>query len=426
MIEMTTDALYPRLPGDISPIFHAIAIPLFVLILVPSLLAISVVLLLALLLQLARSLLERIPGCARIGRAISAAFHARVARLVGGVLKDPRDEPILATAIVTGSTVYVLFVVQLIVKEIHWPLVIAFYAFLYGPSLRAFVWSFSSMHQEGHRPGGIFRSPSRLEKWTGNSLLYMFFAIPMGLVPHAAAHLQQHHRENTGPLDVYASARYNHANAWHFVVYMVRDVMYQQLLVSPYLYFKRKRRPIQSRSMIVSNLIYLGIFAAVALYSVPIALLYIAVPWLAGNILMGVIHWTQHAFYGGQPEPKDFMYNTVTLLEQPVNVLNEGYHVCHHHWQNVHWSESPALFERIRPDMKQAQCMVFRDLSVLGLFFPLMLRRFDFLAHKLEWWEPISHEAKVELIKRRVAPAPMHEHERSRLSIQPVQQSVPG
>jgi fatty acid desaturase len=416
----TTDTLYPVRPGNIHPLFHFFAIPLFAVLLVFNTAAIGVILAMALTLQLGRRILQAIPGYSALGGVITDTYHAQVQRLANRVLKDPRDEPILAAAITLGLTAIPIFIAQLVIVEISWPLVLGFYACVYGPNIRAFVRSFSSMHQEGHKVGGLFKRASLLEKWTGNSFLYMFFALPMGLTPHAAAHLQQHHRENAGPLDVYATARYDHANAWHFIVYMVREVMYQQLLVSPYLYFRSKRKPAQMRSMIVGNLLHLALFALLALYSLPIAVLYMLVPWCASNFLMGVIHWSQHAFYGGQQDPKDFMYNTVTLLEKPVNTLNEGYHVCHHHWENVHWSESPALFERIKPEMKAAQSLVFRDLSVLDLFLMLMLRRFDALADKLDWWEPLSQAEKVALLKRRCAAAPIAEHE------QAYQQSAAG
>lgn len=78
----------------------------------------------------------------------------------------------------------------------------------------------------------------------------------------------------------------------------------------------------------------------------------------------------------------------------------------------MHWSESPQLFERIKPEMRAAQSMVFRDLSVMDLFLLLMLRRFEVLADKLEWWEPLSQAEKVALLRQRVRPAPIHEHER--------------
>ncbi len=407
----TTESLYPPLPGNVSPVFHFIAVPLFAVLLAFNSVAITVILSLALVLQLGRWLLAQIPGVATLGAGIAMRYHRLIQRLADKLLKDPRDEPILAAAITLGLTAVPVFIAQLLLKELSWGLVVAFYSFVYGPNIRAFVRSFSSMHQEGHKAGGIFKGASMFDKWTGNSFLYMFFALPMGLIPHATAHLQQHHRENAGPLDVYASARYDHASVWHFMVYMVREVMYQQFLISPYLYFKSKHKRSQMRSMLLGNLIHLALFVLLALYSLPIAVFYMLLPWCASNFLMGVIHWSQHAFYGGQQNPKDWMYNTVTLLEKPVNTLNEGYHVCHHHWENVHWSESPALFERLKPQMQAAQSMVFRDLSVLDLFVMLMLRRFDALADKLEWWEPLSQAEKVALLKRRVAPAPLAQHE---------------
>ncbi|PTU73145.1 fatty acid desaturase [Pseudomonas mangrovi] len=405
-------SLYPKRPANVGPLFHAIAIPLFALLLPFNALAIGAILTLATLLQLGRRLLCAIPGVSAGGAAIRDGYHALIQPLANRVMKDPRDEPILAAAITLACTAYALLIAQLIIGELSWPLLIGFYAFVFGPNIRAFVRSFSAMHQEGHGRGGTLKGGSLCDRLTGNTFLYIFFAVPMGLVPHATAHLQQHHRENAGPLDIYATARYDHANAWHFVVYLVREVMYQQLMVSPYLYFRSRGKSVQARSMLTGNLIYFGLFALLAWYSLELAVAYMLVPWCAANFLMGVIHWSQHAFYGGQQDPKDYMYNTVTLLEKPVNMLNEGYHVCHHHWANVHWSESAELFEKIKPEMAAAGSMVFRDLGVLDLFLLLMLRRFDRLADKLEWWQPLSHAEKVELIRQRCRPAPIAEQER--------------
>lgn len=86
---------------------------------------------------------------------------------------------------------------------------------------------------------------------------------------------------------------------------MVREVMYQQFMVSPWLYFKSKRKRSQARAMVMGNLVHGGLFVALAFYSLPIAVFYMLVPWCASNFLMGVIHWSQHAFYGGQEDPRD-------------------------------------------------------------------------------------------------------------------------
>jgi fatty acid desaturase len=408
----TAESLYPARPGNISPLLHRIAVPLFAVLMVFSALGAAIVLSLSMALHVGRRLLECIPGVSAGASAIAAAYHRQIQKLANRVLKDPRDEPILAAAITLGWTAYPVLALQLYIGEPSILLALLFYACVFGPKIRGYTRSFSAMHQEGHRVGGMFKRPSVLEKWTGNSFLYMYFALPMGLTPHAAAHLQQHHRENAGPLDVYATARYDHASLRDFMVYMVKEVMYQQFMISPYLYFREKRKPAQMRSMIFGNVLHIGLFALLAWYSLPIAVMYMLIPWMASNVLMGVIHWSQHAFYGEQGDPKDFMANTITLLETPVNMLNEGYHVCHHHWENVHWSESPALYERIKPQMKAAGSIVFRDYGVLDLFVNLMLHRFDAMAKKLEWWEPISHEEKVALLKRRAAAAPIAEHER--------------
>jgi hypothetical protein len=407
----TIEHLYPPRPGNIGPILHALAVPVFALLMLFNLAAAAVVLSWSMLLHAGRRALEAVPGVKPGASAVASAYHRQIQRLANRVLKDPRDETILAAAITLGWTAYPVLAWQLALGEASVALALLFYACVYGPKIRGFARPFSAMHQEGHRVGGMFKRNSTLEKWTGNSFLYMYFALPMGLTPHSAAHLQQHHRENAGPLDVYATARYDHASLFDFVRYLVTEVMYQQFLISPYLYFRDKRKSAQMRSMIFGNALHIGLFALMAWYDLEIAILFMLIPWGASNVLMGVIHWTQHAFYGEQHDPKNYMANTVTLLETPVNMLNEGYHVCHHHWENVHWSENHALFERIKPQMHAAGSIVFRDYGVLDLFVRLMLRRFDAMAEKLEWWEPLSHEQKVALLKRRAAPAPIAEHE---------------
>ncbi|PGP55347.1 fatty acid desaturase, partial [Bacillus cereus] len=97
------------------------------------------------------------------------------------------------------------------------------------------------------------------------------------------------------------------------------------------------------------------------------------------------------------------------------------------HWSVGHWSESPALFERLKPELAAAGSMVFRDLSVFELFVLLMLRRFDVLADKLDWWEPLDHEEKVRLLQYRVQPAPIaaHEHAPQRRPAAPRQAHEP-
>lgn len=391
-------------PGNINPILHFALWPVRVAIVIWSTVSMIGIFALASVLHALRMLLGAVPGVRLAGGWLVDRYHAMLMPLARRVMVDPRNEPILAAVISLAITALPIFAAQLVLYEINYFLVLAFYAFVFGPNVRAYVRSFSALHQEGHRNGLKGRSP--YEKACGSSFFYAFLCVVSGLIPHAVGHTQQHHRENGNRIDAFASHRYDHANLWHFLRYMERDVVYQQFMVTPYLYFMSKGRHTQAGIMIKGNLVYLAVLLPVAIYSWEIALWYMLVPWGASNFLSGVIHWTQHAFYGGRRDYDNFMTNTITLKESPVNFLNEGYHLCHHHSPGRHWSESPALFEELREDLKKADAIVFRDLGVTDFFLLMtVFRAFGVLARKYESWEPMSHEVKIAHLKLRAKPA---------------------
>ncbi|RFA29217.1 hypothetical protein CAI21_10645 [Alkalilimnicola ehrlichii] len=359
---------------------------------------------LAAVLHAVRLLLGAVPGVRPLSRWLLEHYHGMITPLARRVMVDPRNAPILAAVISLAATALPIFIAQLVLYEINWWLVLAFYAVVFGPNVRAYVRSFSALHQEGHHNGLKGRSP--YEQACGSSFFYAFLCVVSGLIPHAVGHTQQHHRENGTRIDAFASHRYDHANLWHFFRYMTRDVIYQQFMVTPYLYFKSKGKHTQAAIMIKGNIVYFAVLLPVAIYSWEIALWYMLVPWGASNFLSGVIHWVQHAFYGGRRDYDNFLTHTITLKEAPVNFLNEGYHLCHHHSPGLHWTESPELFERLRDDLKAADSMVFRDLGVTNFFLLLtVFRAFGVLARKYEPWEPMTHEEKIAHIKLRAKPA---------------------
>ncbi len=407
---LTQPATEPETPAGISPALHYALWPLRVAVVLFSSLSIAIIFPFAMLLHVLRRGLELLPGV-RAGEDLAIRwYHRQVDRLGRRVLVDPRDEPILAAVLSLSLTAVPVFIAQLVLYKLNHltlniALLFAFYAFIFGPKLRAFARSFSALHQEGHRNGLKGKSP--YQDLAGTSFFYAWLCVWTGLIPHAVGHVQNHHRENTGPLDNFGSARYNHANLWHFFCYMVRDVVYQQFMVTPYLYFKQHGRRKQAGIMIKGNIVYLLCLLPVLAYSPAIAFWYMLVPWGASNFISGLIHWSQHMFYGGREDSRNYVTNTITLLEKPVNFLNEGYHLSHHYRSGLHWTENPATFERMQPEMRAAGSMVFRDFGVVDIFCLVTLfRAFNTVARKLETWEPMTHAEKVALLKERLQPAP--------------------
>jgi len=386
---------------------HVCLLPLNMAFLVCSFLAGSLIVAIAAVSTFIRKILELVPGVVPMSSTIAQWFHSAVEVVAKICLKDHRDEPILAAIILISITALPVLAFQLYLGEINWYLVIAYYLSVFGPNVRAFNRSFTAMHIGGHKIGGIFKRSSGAEKMFGHQLTYLYFCFFMGIIPHTDAHVHQHHRENVSPLDLYETSEFDHSSFKDFVLFTFRSLFYQQIMLSPAFYFLSKGRTDKIKSILTGNLIFITFFVLLCAFSWKIAVLYFLVPFFASNLLIAIMHWTQHTFYGGQKDPLDYMYNTVTLREKPVNYLNEGYHLIHHHPSRVHWSEIPSFFEdeEFQREIKSAQSIVFNDIGFYDLYFALMLKKFDFLAEKLEWWEPLSHEKRVSMLKFRVKAA---------------------
>ena len=397
-------------PYGVHPVLHALLWPARFILMLASTVAVLPIFVLSMSLHVVRVILGLIPGVRPLANFVHGRYHAFIGWIGKRVLIHESDEPILAAVISLTVSAGGVFLAQLILYKINWYLVIAFYIFVYGPKIRGFVRSFSAWHQEIHRPtGGILKGPSPFERTFGFSFFAFLLGLPMGLIQSGVAHVHNHHRENGNYFDAFGSAQYNHANLWHFVRYMTRDVFHQIFLTTPAAYFLKRQRGDLALVQLKANLLYFAVVVPVFFYSWQIGVLYVLVPWLATVFMLGLVNWTQHPFYGGRDDSLNYMTNTLTVLETPVNFLYEGYHLAHHHRSGRHWTENPQLFEDMRAKMKAADSIVLRDVGVTEVFLLLtVFRAFGFLARKYEPWEPMSHAEKKEHLRNRSNAAPAH------------------
>jgi hypothetical protein len=106
----------------------------------------------------------------------------------------------------------------------------------------------------------------------------------------------------------------------------------------------------------------------------------------------------QHAFL----EPTDplggGLKNSITIINSPYNLanFNDCYHASHHLNAKRHWTEHPREFFRRRHEYYDAKALVFRDLDYDGVFFWLMLGRYDVLAGK---WVHLGNESERPSLK---------------------------
>jgi fatty acid desaturase len=265
---------------------------------------------------------------------------------------------------------------------------------------------FSVKHLEAHRANGYFAPPYR--KVFGRYVEF-FLGHLYGGVPEldSTMHMRLHHREHNGPEDIADSRRYDRTSRWDFFTGYLAANLWSALGISAWRYFEAKGQEKNQRRML-QGMARHGFFVSVVfLYNWQIGVLFVLVPFLVMNFIQAIIGWVQHAFYDPD-NPNEYLAHTITVIDS-VNFMNEGYHLCHHRRAGLHWTEMPGQFEKLREEMKQAGSLVFRDIDFLGVFLEMTLfRRLDVLADRLATWEPMAHDEKVALLRRRTQPIVSH------------------
>src|SRR5579863_804324 len=381
-----------------SVAFRLLSVPVAV----ASVAAVTLVALPSLALYAAAALLGKIRPLRAAYQFLSRTYDQLIDRLGQKVLRDSRDTPALRLMVSLTLTTVPIFVAQVILGKPRLWLALAFYLSLYGLKFQRFVRMFSAKHLEAHRPQNYFAEG--YDKVFGRYVEF-FLGYLYGNVPELdrTVHVRLHHRENGGPDDTVTSSGYDRTNMVHFLWYLA-DNLWTALGFAPYAYFRARGDEKLARRMLWGMARFYIFFAAVFIYNWRIGIWFALVPFLVMNFIMAMTAWVQHAFCDAE-HPEDYFANTVTVYDE-VNFMNEGYHLCHHHRSGLHWTEMPAHLERIRDKMRESRSLVFRDLDFMELFIELtLLRRMDVLAEKLETWEPMSHEAKRELLENRTKPA---------------------
>ena len=111
-------------------------------------------------------------------------------------------------------------------------------------------------------------------------------------------------------------------------------------------YLVGKRHPRHYRTHLIYTLLTIAIVTSLVIYQPLQGFMLFLLPMITGMLITA---WATYDHHAGLESDDDFCasYNNMNSL---FNLFtgNLGYHTAHHHKQGMHWSELPALHEKIK------------------------------------------------------------------------------
>lgn len=314
------------------------------------------------------------------------------------LLNNPRDLPFVWLTLqclgVVASGVALFFVAQ------PWLYVVA------GCGLLLFVLLLDRftlmLHCTSHRL--LFKKRYRLLNHVIPSVVGPFFGQTPG--SYFLHHLGMHHREGNLEPDLSSTMRYRRDRIDHFVRYLVRFLVVGVLELAQYFYRRRQWKNL--RRLLVGELGFWLLVAALFTWKpVPTTIVFI-LPVLFMRTIMMMGNWAQHSFVSPD-RPESPYLSSITCINTRYNrrCFNDGYHVLHHVKPACHWTDHPREFERALGEYARHDALVFDGIDFFQVWASLMLGRWRHLAAHvviLEGAPQRSVEQVIELLKQRVLP----------------------
>jgi fatty acid desaturase len=309
-------------------------------------------------------------------------------------IHDRRDVPFLkvmvvqsATVIPTGLALYAIHPFRWWLAGVHLALVIYFL----GPFVLM-------LHNTSHRR--LFRRPWSWINYYIPWVLGPFFGeSPEAYFTH---HVGMHHPENNLEADLSSTLPYRRDHLGDFLCYFSR--FFFTTLFELTKYFARKgRRALMARTLIGELSFCTGV-AMLLFVDWRATLVVFVVPFVVTRFGMMAGNWAQHAFVD-EASPENNYRNSITCINCVYNrrCFNDGYHIGHHLKATRHWTEMPTEFGSDVATYAAQNAVVFEGVDFFGVWFCLMLRRYDWLARRFVQLgdSPRSEEEIIALLRSR-------------------------
>jgi fatty acid desaturase len=144
-------------------------------------------------------------------------------------------------------------------------------------------------------------------------------------------------------------------------------------------------------------------------------LMVFAIPFVIVSFALMFGNWSQHIFVDPEVYEKghakdettcnySLTFNTMNHWENTLT-FNDGFHIVHHRWATLHWSEMPQRFVDDLENHAKHDALVFQHAGPLDIGFAVMTGNWDYVTSRYVHYgqtdKPRSpEEIRVELERR--------------------------
>lgn len=317
------------------------------------------------------------------------------------VLVDPRDLPIVylfvnVLVLVLPAAVIVLYAQSHFLGVMY---MIANIVFFYERFLLA-------LHFSSHRR----LTCSNILNAIPEFLLAPIFGVPPGV--YKLHHLSIHHKgNNQSDKDFTSTEQYQRDNILHFVHYWMKFIIYVYIGVPLYLYKNGQMRKLCI--LVTTNVSFICICYLLNKTS-PIGVWYVLfLPVVVSSFLTSFGNFSQHLFINSECPDRNhaLAYSIVNSASNQQN-FNDGYHVAHHEFSGMHFTQLPNEFHMHIEKYIEADSIVFENTSFFEIGMCVFMQDYETLYSR---WVSISigkskTRSEVEFYLRQRL-KPIHRHE---------------
>lgn len=233
-------------------------------------------------------------------------------------------------------------------------------------------------------------------------LVSPFYGIFSGL--YHTHHVIMHHKENNGWLDHSSTMPYQRDNVWHLLHYIGNHMFLEIFKLPKYVYDKfggiKAKRFITMMLKLSATFVVIGVTWKLN----PIWCLWaLIMPYIVSSFALMIGNWSQHIFINADDPSKNenLTYNCINSLNNKYS-YNDGYHIIHHKYPYMHWSEMPVFFQ----NNDYSNTLTFEGIGFMGVGIACLLGKYDYLYSHMK--TNLSKDAAISLLKSRLKPIPKY------------------